>query len=286
MGFPKKEAWIKPEHQEILVQGLDQFRDRILAFADRFLEEWGLRMKVERAAQFVILLLLSLLFGLVPLAAYSALESDAFSAVRAHVANLHGKFPGRSTASLQMGRILYLCDRNPPLYALLEELAKALQDFYYAAVGNAAQALFKAVLENTRVQVTSPADCFVGIAKASEIFPTLGATATGRLIPFFNAWAHKQAQRGTSTAELVGELKKPCFEGGRMHFRYAGELGFVAGPPESKKFYANFQYIETHASTTWDLASKELARSGALDLTAVTVDGTNVPVDRRDMTGS
>ncbi|HMF34760.1 MAG TPA: hypothetical protein VKK79_25285 [Candidatus Lokiarchaeia archaeon] len=286
MVLPKKEAWIKPEHQEILVQGLYQFRDRILAFAGRFVEEWGLRMKVERAAQFVILLLLSLLFGLVPLAAFSALESDAFGEVRAYVANLHGKFPGRSTASAQMGRILYLCDRNPPLCALLEGLASALQDFYYAAVGNAAQAMFKAVLETTRAQVTAPAECFVGIAKASELFPSLGAAVKGRLLPFFNAWAYKQAQRVTSTAELVGALKKPCFEAGRMHFTEAGELGFVAGPPETKKFYANFQYIESHASPAWNLASKELARLGVLDLTAVTVDGTNVPVDRRDTTGS
>src|SRR5271157_4447457 len=97
---------------------------------------------------------------------------------------------------------------------------------------------------------------------------------------------YKQAQRVTSTAELVGALKKPCFEAGRMHFTEAGELGFVAGPPETKKFYANFQYIESHASPAWNLASKELARLGVLDLTAVTVDGTNVPVDRRDTTGS
>lgn len=286
MEVLKKEAWINPDHQGILVQGLNQFRGRILAFSERFVEEWGLRMKTGRAAQFLILLLVAFLFGLVPLAGFSALQSDAFGTVHAYIENLDGRFPGRSTASKQMGRILYLCDRNPPLCALLEGLATALQDFYYTMVGDAARAAYQVVLEKTRLQVTPPAECFVGITKVSEIFPELGAAARGRLLPFFSAWVYKQAKRVTSTAELVGNLKTPCFEGGRMHFKVAGELGFVAGPPETKQFYSNFQFIEYHSKRAWDIANKELARHGVLDLTASTYDGTNVAVDRRDTTGS
>ncbi|OLS14512.1 MAG: hypothetical protein RBG13Loki_1854, partial [Promethearchaeota archaeon CR_4] len=84
----------------------------------------------------------------------------------------------------------------------------------------------------------------------------------------------------------VGNLKRPCIEKGRLLFKDAGELGFVSGPPEAKKFYAHFQFIETNIGPVWTLANKELARLKVHDLTATTVDGTSVPVDKRDTTGS
>ena len=84
----------------------------------------------------------------------------------------------------------------------------------------------------------------------------------------------------------MGDLKEPCIEGKKLLFKDAGELGFVAGPPEAKKFYSHFQFIEANIGEAWDIASKQLAGLKALDLTAVTADGTNVAVDKRDTTGS
>jgi hypothetical protein len=286
MDPPWKDAWIKSSHQELLVAGLNQFRGDIFGFAQRYLEETGMRMRVERMAQFVILLLLGILFGLVPGTTYSVLGSDAFQTTREHVARLDGRFPGKSTASLQVHRIMYLCNNNAPVAAALETLAKAFIDYFYAATGDAARAAFQAVLKSTRLKVTAPAECFVGAAKTSTLFPSLGASILGCITPFFNAWVYKQAKRGTSTAELVGALKEPCIEGKKLQFRLAGELGFVAGPPEAKKFYSHFQFIEANIGEAWNLASKQLAILDALDLTAVTFDGTNVAVDKRDTTGS
>ena len=84
----------------------------------------------------------------------------------------------------------------------------------------------------------------------------------------------------------MGDLRRPSIEGGRLLFKDAGELGFVAGVPALKAFFAQFKFIEQHIGPAWDLANRELARLKAHDLTATTADGTSVPVDKRDKTGS
>jgi hypothetical protein len=280
------EGYIKAEHQARLIEGLRQFHGRIIKFSKECREEMDLRVRVERMAQFVILLLLALTFGLAPCTPTRLLEGPSFRETREYIAGLCGKFPGKSSAGRQVGRILHALRDAPHLAAALEAIVVALMDFYYVAVGEAARASFQAILDKTRAQVTPPIECLVGVAKASDLFPSLGAQALGCLLPFFNAWVYKQAKRASSTSELVGELKRPSIDGGRMLFKDAGELGFISGPPEVGKFYTYFAYIESHIDAAWALANKELARLKVHDLTATTVDGTSVPVDKRDTTGS
>ncbi len=188
------EGYIKAEHQERLIEGLRQLHGRIIEFSKECREEMGLRVRVERMAQFVILLLLAFTFGLAPCTPTRLLEGPSFRETREYIAGLCGKFPGRSSAGRKEGRILHALRDAPPLAAALEALVVAFINFYYVAVGDAARATFQAILEKSRAQVMPPVECFVGVAKASELFPSLGAQALGRLLPFFNAWVYKVRQ--------------------------------------------------------------------------------------------
>ncbi len=50
MDPPKKDAWIKGSHQELLIAGLNQFRGKIFGFAERYLEERDYRLRVSPLA--------------------------------------------------------------------------------------------------------------------------------------------------------------------------------------------------------------------------------------------
>lgn len=257
MEPPAKEVGIKGSHQDLLIEGLDRFQDRILATSQECLEKTGLQVCLERMAQFVILALFTIIFGLTRGAVITLFGSYKSQKVRDYIANFYGSFPGGSTVTRQVGLVLRTCKKDPPLYAALEAIARALQDFFYKALGEAARAIVTGVLAK-HVKVTAPAECFVGVINASEVFPALDAEALGRVLPFFNAWVYKQSQRATSTAEFIGDLKTPSIEGGKLAFAVARELGFFCGVPEAKKFYANFANIEANIDPAWDADRKSV----------------------------
>ena len=92
--------------------------------------------------------------------------------------------------------------------------------------------------------------------------------------------------RVSGVMELVGELKRPEITGREVCFPLAGELGFFDAPPGKNAIYHAFQQIESNLESLDAIASEQLAGLGAIDLTTASVDTTNVPVDKRDTTGS
>jgi hypothetical protein len=71
-----------------------------------------------------------------------------------------------------------------------------------------------------------------------------------------------------------------------MKFPLAGKLGFFAGPPGKNKVYEYFNKIESMIEACDDVLNLKLARLKVSNLTVVSVDPTNVPVDKRDTTGA
>jgi hypothetical protein len=90
----------------------------------------------------------------------------------------------------------------------------------------------------------------------------------------------------TSISELIGKLKVPKFKNGTMKFPLAGKLCFFGGPPGKNKFYEYFKDIERLIGACDDFLNQEIAQLQLSDMTIVTVDTTNIPVDKRDKTGS
>ena len=84
---------------------------------------------------------------------------------------------------------------------------------------------------------------------------------------------------------MVGEIKTPSFEGATI-FPLASKLGFFGGPPRSNAFYGAFRDLENMALDIDKMLNDKLADLEMFDLSVVSVDSTNVPVDKRDTTGS
>jgi hypothetical protein len=63
-------------------------------------------------------------------------------------------------------------------------------------------------------------------------------------------------------------------------------LGFFGGTPGKNKFYEYFKDIECLIGACDDFLNQKIAQLQLSDMTVVSVDTTNIPVDKRDKTGS
>ena len=106
------------------------------------------------------------------------------------------------------------------------------------------------------------------------------------MIPFFNAKMYAEVKRISSTSEIIGTLKEAEWIDGLFIFRLAGTLGFYYGPPEKKKFYQNFKWLDAHLDSFDSFLNEQLATFQVLDLTVTSVDSSNIPMDKRDTTSS
>lgn len=179
-----------------------------------------------------------------------------------------------------MGVLLDIIERE------LMDFAKELQDGFYSRVGGRAREAFKAEYESNRSAMTPPPETFVGLIKPSKLFLDLNTKERGVLIPFFNARMYHRAKRISNTAEWVGELKTPSLHGDTSIFPLAAKFGFFGGVPGKNKFYVKFKELDSRTAEWNDIINKRLAQLDVLDLTVVSVDGTNISVDKRDTTGS
>ena len=280
MDPPEKVPFVPRSYQEVLVEGFNKYLERIREIAAACLLASGLRLTVERMMQFVILAILQFTFGLVLGEAYTIYSSPAAGEVRVYIKSLAGKFPGRSTAHVRVGQVIAAC-RDAVI-----ALAGDLQDFLYTTVGCRVRESARALIVEGRSRITAPAECFVGVVAPSVALLGLDVLARGKAIPFLNALLFGRSRRVTSVAELVGLLKTPTIEGGAAFFDLAGRLGFHGGPPRGNAFYEAFRWIEALLPHLDEVVNLELARLGVHDLTFTSVDSTNVPVDKRDSTGS
>lgn len=271
--------YIDDYYQEIIINEFKKIHDPARELSIDYLKRMGTNVTPERMLQFVLMTVFQIAFGLTKAGVFSLLASGSAESVNDYIERTDEKFPGGSTANKRMGLVFEECKCE------LMGLAKVVQDGFFTTVGKHARDAFVAEYRSKRCAMTPPPECFIGLLAPSKLFPDLTVEERGVLIPFFNAKMYLRAKRISGTAELVGDLKTPSFNG-TMTFPLASKLGFFGGPPGQNAFYAAFRDLERMAVDIDEILNDKLAHLEMFDLSVVSVDGTNVPVDKRDKTGS
>jgi hypothetical protein len=280
MPEPIQIAYIKPDHESRLITEIENLKSEILSCSRVILAESKRCVSVERMGQFVIISIISCALGVDSGTFRTMLDSPYFKRTREYIAGISGTISSPSTVFRQVFRVIKYGK------AEVERLASIVQDALQLGIGQSAREGFKAIFSKTKVSIVPNAECFLGVIKPSEIFAKLPVFERGRLIPFLNARLYMNAMKITGIAELVGKIKTPVLEGEKFYFRFAGELGFFNTAPGKNEFYAYFPIIDQYLSACNDLVNKMLIKAGLLDLTVISIDSTNVPVDKKDKTGS
>ena len=280
MPVPLKIAYIQPDHEQQLVFLLEAVKNECISCAQQILDKTGAQVAVPRMAQFVVLVLLQHVFGLTPGALDSMLDIPAFSKVRAWIAGLDGVFPGGSTGYKHYADILeHVGDE-------IKRIAGNVQDAFQQDVGKMAREKFTSILDAQRMKLVPGADCFIGMISPNKILGAFPVLERGVLLPFLNAWIYMHGRKFTSTIEFIGLLKTPEIKGDMLYFPLAGTLGFFRGSPGKNEIYARFRQIDQILSDMNKDLSIELVKAGLMEMTVVTIDTTNIPVDKKDKTGS
>jgi len=274
-----KFPYINDHYQKIIINEFKKIHNQARELSIDYLKKTGTNMTPDRMLQFVLMTVFHLAFGLTKSGVCSLLVSGKAEYVNDYIERTDEKFPGGSTAIKRMRLVLEECKCE------LMGLAECFQDGFYTSVGDQARNDFAVEYRSKRCSLTPPPECFIGLIAPSKLFPDLTVEERDVLIPFFNAKMYLRAKRISGTAELVGDLKTPSFNG-TMTFPLAEKLGFFGGPPGQNAFYAAFRDLESMVGLIDDLLNDKLADLEMLDLSVVSVDGTNVPVDKRDKTGS
>ena len=268
------------KYQKLTVDRLMRYYNQGIDIAEDFLEMTGLCMAKKRVLQFVFMVVLQFAFGLTKGGTFSLLTSGNAERVRSYIGQLDEAFPGGSTASKRMGQVLETCGEK------VMALAARFQDHLYVSIGAWARGVLSGEFHSSRSKMTPPPECFIGLIAPSETFPHLNAEERGVVLPFFYALIYHQARRISSTAESIGLLKEPSLEMDGLVFRFASKFGFFGGPPGKNKVYGQFKALEGKARWYNAVLNEKMNQLALLDLMVVSIDGTNVPVDKRDQTGS
>lgn len=272
--------YINEKYQQIIIDGLIKYYNQGLEISNIFLKKTAMRITPNRILQFVFMVVFQLAFGLTKAGTFSLLTSGRAEKVRAYISQLDKSFPGGSTASKRMRQVFEACKHE------LMELAEGFQDFFYMTVGKWARSSFAKEYHSTRRAMTPHPECFIGLIAPSKLFPHLDVIERGVILPFFNALIYQHEKRISGTAEVIGALKTPSFDGGSTTFLLAEKFGFFGGPPGKNAFYSYFRALEKLAEEYNTLLNEKLAKLIIFDISVVSVDTTNVPVDKRDNTGS
>ncbi len=271
--------YIDDYYQEIINNEFKKIQVQARELSIKYVKKTGTRITPNRALQFVLMTVFQIAFGLTRAGVPSLLTSGNAEEIRNFIERMDKKFPGGSTAEQRMGELY-----KEYKFELMG-LAGRVQDGFYTTVGNQARGAFAAEYRSKRCAMTPPLECFIGLMGPSKLFPDLTVEERGVLMPFFNAKMYIRAKRISGTAELVGDIKTPSFSK-TMTFPLASKLGFFGGPPGQNAFYAAFRDLERLAADINEILNDKLAQLEMFDFSVVSVDGTNIPVDKRDKTGS
>lgn len=280
MPVPLKTAYIPPDHVLQLLNHLERIKNECISCAQEVLDISTDQVSVTRMTQFVVLELLMLVLGLSPGGLHVMFKASSFSKVRAWIAELDGMFPGDSTGYKYYTKILkHVGDK-------IKQIACNVQDAIQQDVGRVARENFASILDARRVKLVPGPDCFIGIMRPSEVLGSFPVLERGVLLPFLNAWIYMHGRKITSINEFIGLLKTPTIDDNHLYFSLASALGFYRGPPSKDEIYLRFHQIDQLLSGMNKDLSTELVKAGIMDLTVVTIDTTNIPVDKKDKTGS
>ena len=268
------------KYQKITIDGLIKFYNQALEIAIDFQRITETHITRSKILQFVFMVVLQIAFGLTKGGIFSLLTSRNVEKLRAYILDLEVPFPGGSTASRRMGQVLETCKEK------VMKLASCFQDYFYVTAGDRERTTFSAVYLSGRTAMMPPPEVFIGLIAPSKLFPNMSVEERGVLMPFFNALIFQHASRISGIAELIGKLKEPSFDFDVLVFLLASRLGFFGGSPGKNMVYGQFSTLEGMSENYNALLNEMLVKLGIADLTAITADGTNVPVDKRDKTGS
>jgi hypothetical protein len=280
MPVLSKGFYIPPDHVHWLLFHLDRVKSELIECARDVLAKVGNQITETRMAQFVVLVLLQHVFGCFPCALHMSLRAPAFSKVREWIAGLDGSYPGESTGYKHYGDII------KHLSAVIERIAVDVQDSFQRDVGRSAREKFTKLLDARRVHIVPNADCFVGILSLNDTLRAFPAYQRGELFPYLNAWIYMHAKKITSLAEFTGLLKTPTMDGDTVYFPLASALGFYRGPTGRIEIANRLHQIEQILAGLNQDLSIVLAKAGIMEMTVISVDTTNIPVDKKDKTGS
>ncbi|MHA1150330.1 MAG: transposase [Promethearchaeota archaeon] len=271
--------YIDDYYQEIMINEFKKIHDQVSELSTKFIKEMGMRTTPNRMMQFMLLIIFQISFELTKSGTMTLMTSGNAERLRDYIESVDKFFPGGSTV-IRRARSIFEANQTE-----LMVLAECIQDGFYTTVGNNAREVFAGEYRSKRVAMTPPPETFIGLVPPSKVLPDLNAEERGVLIPFFNAKIYLSAKRISSTTELVGDIKTPAFNGATI-FPLACKFGFFGGPPRQNAFYDAFRDLEHMAVDIDEIINDKLAGLEMFDLSVVSVDGTNVPVDKRDTTGS
>jgi hypothetical protein len=273
-------AYIPPDQELLLVDSLERVKDRILSCAQRVLDITHDRLRTGRLAQFVTLVLVQNVLGLPPGTLHLTMRSPSFSRMREWISGLDKGYPGESTG------FPHFRDINEHAKQEIEQLAENVQDEFQQKVGATAREKFTSISKKRRLKMVPGPECFIGIEVPSDLLGTFPVFERGVILPFLNAWIYMQGRKITSRNEFIGMLKTPTIEGDSVEFRLAGTLGFYLAPPGKNEIFHRFRQVEEILSARNVDLSIKLVNAGIMEMTVVSIDTTNIPVDKKDKTGS
>ena len=272
--------YIPPDHEQWLLFHLERVKNDCLSCARKVLDKTSLQITVTRMTQFVVLVLLQHVFGYTPSALHITLRAPSFFKVRSWIAGLDDSYPGESTGYKRYAAIIKHVGSE------INRIAADMQDAIQRDVGKTAREKFTAILDARRVHMVPGVDCFLGVMVPSDVLRAFPVFERGVLLPYLNAWIYMHGRKITSTSEFTGLLKTPAFEGDFLYFPLASGLGFYRGPVGKNEIQSRFHQIEQILSEMNKDLSITLVKAGIMDMTVVTVDTSNIPVDEKDKTGS
>jgi hypothetical protein len=274
-----KTPYMEARSQRLLVEEFKKIEGPARALSEQYVHKSKTQMSINRTLQFVFMIIFQVVFGLTRTGAAKLLTSGKVEMIKEYIESRDESFPGVSTATVRMREIW------EPYKEAMEHLVQSVQDGYYIAIGNRVRASFATDFQAKRVAMTPPPECFLGLLPASQLFPDLTVEERGLILPFFNAKIYFLSKRVSGTAEIVGELHTPSYEDG-VAFPLAAKFGFLGGPPGKNKIYDQFRELEGMAGLMNELLTKQLMGLEVVNPTIISVDCTNIPVDRRDKSGS
>ena len=272
--------YLKHDYQVIINEGITRYSKEIDEIVQKYLMLTTPKPLVQRGYQLVVMNIFQFLFGLNRSKAYSILISKDAQILNEFILKYHSSFPCRSSSNIHMKLIPNLCTEE------FNSLMTKFQDYFYVTIGENTRKEYTRLFQTNRKKVTPIPESFFGIIPPSQIFPNMNVHTRGVLIPFLNARIYQKTKHYSSISEFIGEIKEPDFDNNEFIFRLAGKLGFITGPPGKHKFYEYFSLIDASIQDFENLIDEQLSHNNIHDFTVTSVDCCNIPVDKRDQTGS
>ncbi len=267
-------------YQDIIIDGFSHFDQDIKAIIDQDELKKSNNRGRKYTKQAIYLLILTRLFGRDIGIIQSIIASNRAPVIKIFLESSFKRVISKSYVYKIADDIL------KQHFSALEMLFCKFQDFYFPQIGELARSAIKDVFLKRYQDITVPIEAFIGIIPPSEIFPEEDAFTRGVLMPHLHARIYQHINHISSTTELDGKLKTVEFLENVLSYTLAGRIGFVNRPPGIKKLYWYLDLLETKLIYYEKSIDIMLVEEKVQDLSVISIDGCNIPVDCRDLSAS